>query len=156
MLHERYRTVNGISLRVVESGPADGRIEIITNTIPWVHHEECARVNAAIIDVTAHPDDQPVGTSLSSIGSMIQWFKTGTTYDYISGVKHQGWHPFNKRLWQRNYWEHIVRNDREYERITAYIKANPSLWTQERARGTRKGDPVGPPFCVQRLRMGKI
>jgi REP element-mobilizing transposase RayT len=78
-----------------------------------------------------HPDDSSTTTPSSTIGSMIQWFKTGTTYDYISGVKQQGWPPFNKRLWQRNYWEHIVRNEREHERIANYILANPSSWPED-------------------------
>lgn len=78
-----------------------------------------------------HPDDSSPDTPSLSIGSMIQWFKTGTTYDYIAGVNHQGWPPFNKRLWQRNYWEHIVRNEKEYVRITEYIEANPHLWNTD-------------------------
>lgn len=77
------------------------------------------------------PDSPPSDAPSSSIGSMIQWFKTGTTYDYIAGVKNQGWPPFDGRLWQRNYWEHIVRNDAEYERICEYIEANPSKWNED-------------------------
>ena len=78
-----------------------------------------------------HPDDPTPSVPSSSIGSMIQWFKTGTTYDYISGVKNRGWPRFNKRLWQRNYWEHIVRNEKEYQRITDYVESNPSLWRED-------------------------
>jgi putative transposase len=88
-------------------------------------------VHGLIQIVAPHPDNPPTDTRSSSIGSMIQWFKTGTTYDYISGVKNEGWSPFNKRLWQRNYWEHIIRNDREYERICEYIEANPSRWNED-------------------------
>jgi putative transposase len=78
-----------------------------------------------------HPDGPPSGTPSLSIGSIIQWFKTGTTYDYIVGVKNQGWPPFNGRLWQRNYWEHIIRNDAEYERICDYIEVNPWKWNED-------------------------
>jgi putative transposase len=28
-------------------------------------------------------------------------------------------------VWQRNYWEHIIRNDNEMERIRYYIRTNP-------------------------------
>ncbi len=31
-------------------------------------------------------------------------------------------------VWQRNYHDHIVRNDREHQRIRDYIAANPSRW----------------------------
>lgn len=36
----------------------------------------------------------------------MDWFKTMTTNTYIRGVKQSNWEPFNRRLWQRNYWEH--------------------------------------------------
>jgi len=31
-------------------------------------------------------------------------------------------------IWQRNYYEHIIRNDTEYARIARYINNNPILW----------------------------
>jgi len=34
-------------------------------------------------------------------------------------------------VWQRNYYEHIIRNDREMERIWHYIESNPSMWTED-------------------------
>jgi REP element-mobilizing transposase RayT len=32
------------------------------------------------------------------------------------------------RIWQRNYWEHIVRNDIELKNIREYIQTNPAQW----------------------------
>ena len=54
-----------------------------------------------------------------------------TTNEYIRGVKQSGWVPFNGKLWQRNYYEHIIRNDQEYERIAKYIECNPLNWEQD-------------------------
>jgi putative transposase len=34
-------------------------------------------------------------------------------------------------VWQRNYYEHIVRNERELERIRTYIVGNPSMWDKD-------------------------
>ena len=36
-----------------------------------------------------------------------------------------------KPIWQRNYFEHIIRNDREMERIRHYIETNPSAWMED-------------------------
>lgn len=36
-----------------------------------------------------------------------------------------------QRLWQRNYYEHIIRNERDYIRVAEYIEANPALWNQD-------------------------
>jgi REP element-mobilizing transposase RayT len=46
----------------------------------------------------------------SPLHAVVQWFKTMTTNEYIRGVKTLGWQPFNKRVWQRNYYEHIIRD----------------------------------------------
>ncbi len=34
-------------------------------------------------------------------------------------------------LWQHNYYEHVVRNERDYQRIAEYIVSNPSLWDRD-------------------------
>ncbi|MBK2025708.1 transposase [Francisella philomiragia] len=65
------------------------------------------------------------GTPLNKI---IQWFKTMTTNAYINGVKTKNWQPFDKRLWQRNYYEHIIRNEKSYNEIVKYIQLNSLKW----------------------------
>jgi REP element-mobilizing transposase RayT len=32
------------------------------------------------------------------------------------------------KLWQRNYYEHIIRNEPDFYRITEYIRNNPKNW----------------------------
>jgi len=34
-------------------------------------------------------------------------------------------------VWQRNYYEHIIRNESEMDRITCYIESNPSAWMDD-------------------------
>lgn len=68
----------------------------------------------------------------SPLPVVVQWFKTMTTNAYIDAVKHHGWRPFYKRLWQRNYYEHIVRNEADLSRIQQYIQNNPILWQRDR------------------------
>jgi putative transposase len=67
-----------------------------------------------------------------TLGTIIQWFKTMTTNEYIRGVKELNWPPFPGKLWQRNYYEHIIRNDRELNAIRQYIIDNPAKWEQDR------------------------
>ena len=55
-----------------------------------------------------------------------------TTNEYIRGVKTSGWSPFPGKLWQRNYYEHIIRNDRELQAIQQYIDNNPLKWELDR------------------------
>ncbi|AEE87585.1 hypothetical protein FNFX1_1199 [Francisella cf. novicida Fx1] len=78
------------------------------------------------------PTKVPVGVeSIStrvSLSQIIQTFKRQTTIEYINGVKTKNWQPFDKRLWQRNYYEHIIRNEKSYNEIIKYIQLNPLKW----------------------------
>ena len=51
-----------------------------------------------------------------------------STKQYISGVDKYNWPPFPGKLWQRNYWERIVRNELELDNIREYIYNNPAQW----------------------------
>ena len=72
----------------------------------------------------------PTGRSVS-IPQVVQWFKTMTTNAYIKGVKNHYWQPFYGKLWQRNYWEHIVRDDKNLLFIRDYIINNPKTWEND-------------------------
>ena len=64
----------------------------------------------------------------SKLGDIVNWFKTMTTNQYIRGVKQNGWSPFPGKLWQRDYYEHIIRNEKELNHIRQYIAENPVNW----------------------------
>jgi REP element-mobilizing transposase RayT len=68
----------------------------------------------------------------SPLHRVVQWFKTMTTNEYIRGVKTLGWQPFNGKLWQRNYYEHIIRNEQSYKNISNYIINNPAKWQDDK------------------------
>jgi REP element-mobilizing transposase RayT len=70
-----------------------------------------------------------LGQPKPTLGDIIEWFKTMATNEYIRGVKQLGWKPFPKRVFQRNYYEHIIRNERELTAIRKYIENNPAKWT---------------------------
>jgi len=60
-----------------------------------------------------------------TLADIVGAFKSLTTHAYIQGVHQVSWPAFEKRLWQRNYWEHIIRNEQEYQAIIQYIRENP-------------------------------
>lgn len=61
-------------------------------------------------------------------GDVVGAFKSPATSGYIGGVKTEGWPEFRGRLWQRNDYEHIVRDDGALNRIRRYIDDNPARW----------------------------
>ena len=72
--------------------------------------------------------------SIFSLSEIIQRFKILSTNRYIYGVKNQKWPRFYRRLWQRDYYERIIRNKQEYMRIEKYIKNNPENWIKKSPR----------------------
>lgn len=77
---------------------------------------------------TQQPDFEPC---LASVPGIIQWFKTMTTNKYIQGVKEGQFSPFNRKLWQRNYYEHVIRDEKSLQRIREYIINNPAKWEED-------------------------
>jgi len=78
-----------------------------------------------IIEINAPNPDVP-------LSRIVQWFKTITTNAYIRGVKNEHWPPFRYRFWQRNYYEHVIRNDDSLREISEYICTNPLRWHLDR------------------------
>ena len=71
---------------------------------------------------------------LLSLPDIVHRFKTMTTKLYTDGVKQHGWPAFPGRLWQRNYYERIVRNEIALNRIRRYIINNPMKWEHDRKK----------------------
>ncbi|WP_201764193.1 transposase [Desulfococcus multivorans] len=61
------------------------------------------------------------------IGRLIGAFKTVST-KRINELRHT---PGTK-LWQRNYWEHIIRDESELNHIRDYIRNNPAQWEMDK------------------------
>ena len=62
-----------------------------------------------------------------SLGAIIRSYKAAVTHR----INHQA-HTVGCKRWQRGYYERIVRDDRELERIRLYIRQNPERWAEDR------------------------
>ncbi len=76
-------------------------------------------------------------TSSPSLGDVVGGFKSITTVQYTRGVTNDGWPRFNKHLWQRNYYEHVLRERRDLDRTRRYVAENPARWGNDRYYVTR-------------------
>ena len=86
-------------------------------------------------DKTVDHTDKTVDHTDKTVGDMVGAFESITTVEYIRCVKNNHWQPFDGKLWQRNFWEHIIRNENEYRRITQYILENPRKWAMDKLNG---------------------
>jgi putative transposase len=62
---------------------------------------------------------------------IIQWFKTMTTNEYIKSVIDNEFPRFDKRLWQKSFYDHIIRNEESLNNIREYIQNNPKKWVED-------------------------
>jgi putative transposase len=63
----------------------------------------------------------------NSIPTIIRLFKSTTTKQ-INILRRTP----SKPVWQRNYYEHIIRSERDYENIANYIDSNPLSWSMDK------------------------
>jgi len=85
-----------------------------------------------------HEDGQPQKTGQPqgvaptlSLPDIVHRLKSFTTAQYRLGVTQNNWRQFPDKLWQRNYYEHIIRNEIELNKIREYIKNNPLNWSED-------------------------
>jgi len=68
----------------------------------------------------------PKGPGKGTLGSIIGSFKSASSRNVN---EHRG--TAGARVWQQNYYEHIIRDERSLDRIRAYIAANPARWEDD-------------------------
>ena len=71
-------------------------------------------------------------TEATTVGDVVGAFKSLTTVEYGRGVRKLDWPPFDRRLWQRNYYERVIRDESEFSRVREYIANNPMEWEFDR------------------------
>jgi len=78
------------------------------------------------IDGAPLPSSMPRGPKPASFGAILAQFKSRVTKRIwkISEFK-------ETPIWQRNYYEHIIRNDKDLQNKTDYIEANSLLWAED-------------------------
>ncbi len=86
-------------------------------------HDFMGEENASPLHPTVQP---PHGTSTGSLGAIMQNFKSISTRKINQSKKIHG-----DMLWQRNYYEHIVRNGYTLNAIRRYITYNPLMWAYD-------------------------
>ena len=62
-----------------------------------------------------------------SIGSIVRGFKIGVTKWFRQNTDIHD-------VWQRNFWEHIIRDENDLNRIREYIQYNPAKWIEDKLR----------------------
>ncbi|MDP2965849.1 MAG: hypothetical protein Q8N39_07415 [Pelolinea sp.] len=88
----------------------DGRCEDVNDTLVTAKH------------ASQLPDDMKNGTKPGSLSAIIQSFKSSSTKLIHSDLN------INNPIWQRSFYDHIIRDESELRKIHDYIVNNSSQW----------------------------
>ncbi len=65
------------------------------------------------------------------LGSVVGTFKSLCVHDWLDHIKQNGLHAVGK-VWQRSYYDHIIRDEDDLNRIRQYVQSNPFCWESDR------------------------
>jgi hypothetical protein len=112
--------VDGITKPGEETSPLDGTFDILGKPCDGV--ETPGEVISPLR-----------GTGKHTLGQILAFYKYQTTKS-INVIYNS---PGNK-IWQRNYWEHVIRNENSLHKIREYIRNNPCDWATDDDNQERK------------------
>ncbi len=94
---------------------------------------QASAANASPLQTLTDDDVFRDGTKPGSLSAIVQNYKSVTTrkINRLRGLA-------GKTLWQRNYHERIIRNQRELEAKRKYIADNPKQWALDAENPDRK------------------
>jgi len=95
---------------------------IIEITEQAFHSKKTTLINSELTQI----ENRPI-----VLGDIVGAFQSITAVEYIRGVKEFNWERFIKKLWQRDYFERIIRNEKMYNNISNYIITNPENWEKD-------------------------
>lgn len=80
-------------------------------------------VSVPLGEVIAQPGGETPPLQRRTLGQIVAYFKYQSTKEInaLTGGP-------RTRLWQRNYYEHIIRNQQDFELTWQYIESNPAQW----------------------------
>lgn len=83
---------------------------------------------SGMVDTLSNNDQNQRGREnrAPTIGAIVAYFKYQST-KRINAIRNAGF----QKLWQRNYYDHVIRDDDDLNRILEYIDNNPANWLQD-------------------------
>jgi len=82
-----------------------------------------------VIELVGKPDET---TTRSTVGQIVGAYKSLCVKHCLGYIKQHSPKMILGQLWQRNYYEHIIRNEKSYLEIAEYILNNPMKWAEDK------------------------
>ena len=108
--------------------------QIVAGTFQRIEHlygitfDSCVvmpnHVHFIVVIPAQAPEQKPI-----SLGRIVGAFKSVISYHWLRICRERG--QLMGPVWQRNYYEHVVRNDHDLSDIRTYIDNNPDRWQED-------------------------
>ena len=72
----------------------------------------------------------PAPKIIATVGEIVGAYKSLVANECLKIYKSKN--EIMRKLWQRNYHEHIIRNEQSYQNISDYIINNPAKWNDDK------------------------
>jgi REP element-mobilizing transposase RayT len=128
-LPERFNNVV-LDVFQIMSNHFHGILQIVGAGLAPAPNDSVACDNRAGMDnneATAH--NRATARVAPTIGNIIGAFKSLVTNECLKIFKSKN--EYLGKLWQHNYYEHIIRDHNDYARIAGYIADNPANWAND-------------------------
>lgn len=79
-----------------------------------------------------YEDQRKINVQPGSLGAIVRSFKSVVSYRLNKEHNVTG-------IWQRSYYEHIIRDEKDLQNKTDYIEANPMLWDEDDNNPIKQG-----------------
>ena len=115
---------------VIMPNHVHGIIWIITNRRGEVlspHNNPNNNIQNIFVDRINNQDGETPPLHKPILGQIIAYFKYQSTKE-MNRIETEN---AIRKFWQRNYYEHIIRNEKDLQNKTDYIESNPALWNED-------------------------
>ena len=116
--------IHGI-IEIVAAGftPANERFNLVAAGFTPAEKESSPAINNSHQIKSRQPQGLPLQ---ETVGEIVGAYKSLVSRECLKVFKARN--EIMGKLWQRNYYEHAIRNEQDYEAIIDYIEANPRNW----------------------------
>jgi putative transposase len=97
--------------------------------------------NPAGANPAAAPNRTEASPAPTALGNIVGAFKSFCVNRWLRYIKQNHMDAVGS-IWQRNYYEHVIRNETELNRVREYIVNNPLNWPFDRENPIRITDPA--------------
>ena len=119
----------GATLAVAQNDVSAATLAVAQNGNMCTQNDRAGASPAPTNDIAGY-DRATARVAPTTVGNIVGAFKSLVANQCLNICKSQN--EYMGKLWQRDYWDNIIRNEQEYQHIIEYIINNPKNWKNDK------------------------